>query len=357
MNYLWYKTVRFYVKISLRSYFKKTKVYGVENIPKNQAVLFVGNHRNGLIDPIMIATTSAKVHLFLTRASAFKNPIANVLLRSINMIPIYRIRDGKDSLKKNQEIFEACFKEFEKKGSVLMFPEGNHGLLRRLRPLSKGFTRIAFGYLDKYPKKDLFIVPVGLNYSNMQEKAGSVSVYYGKAILVNNFYNPTDEKKAIDLLKEKASNSLKELSTDIDDVENHAKIERVLIYKGIDFLDPFKANKLIATTSDWNIPTPLPKHKKSLSEIVIQSLFTINTLIPMLIWRYLKDKPKDIVLIPTFRLGLSAVLIPLFYLLQSWIVCSLSNPYWGFIYLISSILLLVIYKNSIHTDSFTTNPS
>lgn len=357
MSTLWYKTIRFYVKLGLRSYFKNTKVYGIENIPKNQPVLFVSNHRNGLLDPIMIATTSSRIHLFLTRASAFKNPIANFLLRSINMVPIYRIRDGIDSIQRNQEIFEACFNEFEKNSSVLIFPEGNHGLPRRLRPLSKGFTRIAFGYIDKYPNKNLLIIPVGLNYSNMQKKASSISVYYGKPILVNDFYDPENENDAIDLLKEKVSDTLKELCTHIDDVENHAKMERVLIHKGIDFLDPAKANKMIAETSDWDIPIAIPKPKKTFYQTIIQILFRTNTVIPILIWNSLKHKPNDIVLIPTFRYGLSIGLIPLFYFLQSLIVSYFSNPYWGFVYFISSVLLLMLYKNSVQTDNFTTKPS
>jgi len=356
LSKLWYKIIRLYVKLGLRSYFQKTQVFGLENIPKNQPILFVGNHRNGLIDPIMVATTNPNIHLFLTRASAFKNKIADILLRSINMIPIYRIRDGLDRIEKNQAIFEACHREFEKKGTVLIFPEGNHGLPRRVRQLTKGFARIAFGYFDSFPNANLFIVPVGLNYSNMQEKGSAVAVYYGKPISVRNYYNPNDEKKAIDSIKEKVSNSLKELTTQIDDLENHTKIERVLSYAGIDFLNPIEANKKINEIEDWNKPVSFPIHKDSLYQKITHVLFFLNSLFPILLWRKLKKKPTDIVLIPTFLFGLSLSLLPIYYLLISGIISYFTNPYWGFVYFISSVLLVLLYKNSIYTNSLTTNP-
>jgi 1-acyl-sn-glycerol-3-phosphate acyltransferase len=357
MKYLWYKIVRFYVKLGLRSYFKKTIVVGKENIPKNQPVLFIGNHRNGLIDPIMIATTSSRIHLFLTRASAFKNPIVDSLLRSINMIPIYRIRDGKDSIAKNQEIFDACHREFNNNGSVLIFPEGNHGAPRRVRNLTKGFARITFGYLEKYPESDIQIVPVGLNYSNFQVKASSIALYYGKPISASNYYNPKNENLSIESLKKRVSEDLKKLTTHIEDLGNHDRIEHVLNEKGIDFLNPISANKMLSKNNNWDIKTSKKKYKRSLPNLILHWLFTINTLIPIFIWNKIKSKFKDNVMVPTIRFGLSLALIPLYYLLQSLLVGYFFNYKWAIIYFIGSILLLLLYKNRIYTDSFTTKPS
>jgi len=357
LGYLWYKTVRLYVQFGLRSYFKKTIVIGKEHIPKDCPILFVGNHRNGLIDPIMVATTSSRVHLFLTRASAFKDPIVNFLLRSINMIPIFRIRDGVNTIQKNQEIFDACHREFEMNGSVLMFPEGNHSLPRRIRTLTKGFARIAFGYLDAYPNADLQIITTGLNYSNAQDKGSSICVYYGNPIDVREYYNMEDENQGIETLKDRVCESLKTITTHIDAQHNHEEVETYLIHKGIDFLDPIKANKIIAETTQWDVVTKKLPHKKSLWAKFIQLTFTINTLIPIRIWNRLKDKPKDIVLVPTFRYGLSLGLVPLCYMLQSVLIGLFSSALIGLLYFIGSILVLLLYKNSIYTDSVTTKPS
>ncbi len=357
-KYYWYRIVRFYVKLGLRSYFKKTTVIGKENIPKKGAVLFIGNHRNGLLDPIMIATTNSRIHLFLTRASAFKNPIVDYLLRSINMIPIYRIRDGKNTIAKNQEIFEACHREFQMDGTVLMFPEGNHGAPRRIRNLTKGFARITFGYFDKYPDKDVLIVPVGLNYSNVQAKASCIAVYYGKPFSARDYYEPKDENVAIEKFRDRVNDELKELTTHIEDLANHDEIEQSLIDKGIDFLDPYEANKLLDKTSNWDVKESTKTQKRHpVLNLILHGLFTINTLLPIVLWNNVKSNIKDKVLVPTIRFGLSLGLIPIYYLLQSFIVGYFFNYKWAIAYFIGSILLLHLYKNSTQIDNFTTNPS
>ena len=82
------------------------------------------------------------------------------------MIPIYRIRDGRESLKNNQAVFDLCSDLLQQKEAILMFPEANHNLKRRVRPLSKGFTRILFNTLLQAPETDIQIVPVGINYKD-----------------------------------------------------------------------------------------------------------------------------------------------------------------------------------------------
>ena len=141
-------------------------VFGKNNIPKKGAILFVSNHQNALIDPILMATTNPRDIHFLSRASAFKNSVANKLLRALNMIPIYRIRDGVNTIEKNYAIFEHCVKLLNAKKAVGIFPEGEHHLERRINPLKKGFVRIILSTLQKYPELKIQIVPVGVNYNH-----------------------------------------------------------------------------------------------------------------------------------------------------------------------------------------------
>ena len=77
-----------------RTYFKKLKFHGKEKIPNNAGIIYAVNHQNAFLDPISIASQSNTALNFLARADIFKNKIANKLLRSFNMLPIYRQRDG-----------------------------------------------------------------------------------------------------------------------------------------------------------------------------------------------------------------------------------------------------------------------
>ena len=346
MKYLWYKTMRQYVKFGVRLFFKEIRVEGLQNIPKDKALLFVSGHRNGMIDPIIISTSNNLIHYYLTRASSFKNPMADKLLRSLNLIPIYRIRDGVDSIKKNAAIFDACASVFKKKESVIIFPEGEDGLVRHIRTLKKGFARIIYHYLDKNPDAEVMIVPVGLNYNNVFVPGGTVTVIYGNAFSSKEFHNPEAPNEAFETLKLRVKDELVKLTTHIEDLENHDKIVGVLKSKGIDFLDPKKANKVLATTTDWDIKTTSNKQQQSFFSKVLHLLFSVNTFFPLLIWRKLKHTINSIKLVPTFKFGLSLALIPFFYLVQSVILGFFTNYKWALTYLVFSIVLLVLYKNN-----------
>ena len=79
---------------------------GKENIPKKGAVLFVVNHPNGLIDPLIVAVNNPRAQHFLVRAASFKKPLIKRFLGTLNLMPIYRMRDGVKQLGNNKDVFE-----------------------------------------------------------------------------------------------------------------------------------------------------------------------------------------------------------------------------------------------------------
>ena len=126
-----------------------------------------------------------------------------------------------------------------------MFPEGDHHLNRRVRPLNKGFTRIIFGALKKYKDLEIYIVPVGLNYDTHISYPQSVSIYYGKAFLANNYYNEDDLHRLTKQLVTKTSDELKLLTTHIGDLETYDSKILKLEALNADFLNPIDTNKLL----------------------------------------------------------------------------------------------------------------
>ena len=96
------------------------------------------NHPNGLIDPLIVAVNNPRIQHFLVRASAFKKPLIKRFLESLNLMPIFRIRDGVKQLGKNTEVFEKCFDLLNQQKALMIFPEGSHNHKRNVRKLSKG---------------------------------------------------------------------------------------------------------------------------------------------------------------------------------------------------------------------------
>jgi 1-acyl-sn-glycerol-3-phosphate acyltransferase len=336
---IWYKVVRFYVKIGLFFTLKKISVHGKENIPKTGAILFVANHQNALIDAILIPTTNNRNIHFLTRASAFKNKLADKILRSLNMIPVYRLRDGKNSIEKNIAIFEQCFEFLKNEKALQVFVEGEHHQLRRVIHLKKGFARIILGTLQKYPDLNIEIVPVGINYNYHLKYPCSTSIYYGKPINANQFFDVKNPDFRFQAIIKEVRDALKKLTLHIEDTKNYDEILSKLNAANVNYLKPIKANKLLEKVNEL-----VPQNEKRAINwlLPLYLLAKINSVFPLLIWYYLKPKIKDIIFTNTFRFALITTVFPLFYLIQSFIIYIFFNLNYALIYLLTCIILGII---------------
>jgi len=341
MKRIWYHLVKIYIRTGLHFYFKEIKVIGKENIPKKGALLFVSNHKNALIDPLLIATTTTRNIHFLTRASAFKIKFVRWILSTVNMLPIYRLRDGKETLAKNNEIFQKCYNILNKKRSLLIFPEGTHDIRRWVRPLSKGFTRITFGALAQNEELDLTIVPVGLNYSKADEYAECVAIYYGKPIAVNQYYNQDNINESTLELKTIVHEKMKGLTTHIDDIENSDKILKKL--GNANFLDPTMTNKMLANLNENASPINdiLPK-KPSFVWRLLKLVVGVNSIIPLFIYKLIEPNIQEAEFVSTTKFAIGITAFPLFYGLQALLVYHFFGITVGCLYLILSTMLLYI---------------
>ena len=88
-------------------YFKRIHVHNVENVPKDKPVLLLANHQNALLDALLIATKCGRFSYFLTRAAVFKKSFIGKILKSLQMLPVYRVRDGWSTISNNNAIFES----------------------------------------------------------------------------------------------------------------------------------------------------------------------------------------------------------------------------------------------------------
>lgn len=333
--------MKIYVKIGLFFLFKRISVYGKENIPKKGAIIFIGNHQNALIDAILVPTTNNRISHFLTRASAFKIGIVDLILRSLNMIPVYRVRDGVRSIEKNFEVFEQCIEILKQEKAIQIFAEGEHHLLRRIIPLKKGFARIILGTLQKYPDLPIYIVPIGINYDSHLNFPSSTSIYYGKPILANQFVDAKNPNLKFKEITNEVSNALKYLTLHVEDSANYDEIIVKLEALEVDYLNPFEANKLLENLKTTPSKTILKKEYSNWFA-PFHLLAKLNSVFPLLIWKYIKPKIQDAVFTNTYRFALITTLFPMFYIMQTLIVYGIFDMNFAIIYLFSSILLGII---------------
>ena len=213
-----------------RVYYRRVIAVGQENIDRGAPNIFALNHQNALMDPLAMIFTSKGQPIFLTRASAFKNKFAARMLYALKMLPVFRIRDGLQSVKQNDEIFLKTIDVIKNRNGLGILPEGNHAGFRRLRQLKKGICRIAFQAEETEDfKLDIQIVPVGIEYSNYFKFRQVVTVIYGKLFGFRELHDEYRKKpqRALTMLKEKISDRMKELIIHIESEDDYEAIDEL----------------------------------------------------------------------------------------------------------------------------------
>lgn len=341
MKKIWYLFVKYYMRLGFTFYFKKIMISGVKNIPEKKAVLFVANHQNALIDPLLIGAMTPRELNFLTRADVFDKPFVRALLSTVNMLPIYRIRDGMTNLSKNEEVFDKCRNILYNKGTLLIFPEGNHNIRRRLRVLSKGFTRIIFSALEAHPDLDIDVIPVGINYTNAKKYGSSVHIIFGQPISIDHSFAIDASNGASTSLKDEVAREMKKLITHVEDLEHYDQL--VQGFKEEAFLYPDKFNKMLSKMDPEQLAPPAKQEDQF---NFLHPLFTANSIITILIWKWLLPKVAEEEFISTYRFSLGMTLLPLCYILQAGLIAHFLTDTAGILYLLISILIAYLYVKS-----------
>jgi 1-acyl-sn-glycerol-3-phosphate acyltransferase len=214
-----YAALRKYTAFIESLYYREICIINRENIPENDPVIFAPNHQNALMDALSILLHIEKQPVFMARADIFKKESTKKFLHFLKIIPVFRIRDGVDNLSQNDETFSTCLKVLQSGQSVGMMPEGNHGEQRRLRPLKKGISRLAFKAQEEFGESaKLKIVPVGIEYSDYSNFRSRLLVIFGKPMEVSEYMERYKEnpQNTLNLFREKLAEELKKYMLDID---------------------------------------------------------------------------------------------------------------------------------------------
>lgn len=229
---LFYDISNLYICNHVRKiFFSSFKVEGKENIPpKGTPTILISNHQNGLMDALVILSAMPRnsFGVFLARADIFKNDTLAKILRWLRIMPIFRQRDGAESLDRNDEVINKSAQLINDGYPIYIFPEGQHQEGHFLGNIKKGFARISFDAAEKNNYTEhMVILPMGHHYEDYFEDRAPMSVRFGKPIQLREYYELYRENppKARLELAEKAAESLKKLIIDIHSPEYYEEIE------------------------------------------------------------------------------------------------------------------------------------
>src|SRR5690606_16980199 len=232
----------------------------------------------------------------------------------IHMLPVYRVRDGFSTIQQNQGTFDLTYEVLRKNGSVIIFAEGSHSLIRNLRPLSKGFTRMAFGLKEKYPETQPVILPVALDYSAHKRSGGKVRITIGKAIAVD----MSSSKSG--LLTKSVEHALKELGVEIPE-ENYEQDLARLIENDVDLTSRADV-KLFLETGE--VPNPISEPSGLKNKLMKIFHFPLYWL-----WLWKKPSVQDPVFSSTWKFMIGFALAPIYYFFLFWLAMDTSLGSWA----------------------------
>jgi 1-acyl-sn-glycerol-3-phosphate acyltransferase len=176
-----YQLLKIWVRLGLPFFAKSISITGREKLAIRGPLVLAVNHPNSFLDAILLGAFMHHPVHFHTRGDVFKKSWVRRLLTCINMLPVYRLRDGKDKLSLNQQTFEKSQAVLNKNGILLVFVEGFCAYQTTLQlPLKKGAPRV----IEACWRKGLpvRVLPVWLYYSSFRQYGKCLELHLGEVI-------------------------------------------------------------------------------------------------------------------------------------------------------------------------------
>jgi len=209
-------------------YYRKVIVIGRENLNNKFPKILAPNHQNALMDAMAIVCSTRGQQVYLARADIFKKKFIASILYFLKLLPVYRIRDGYDSLRQNDEIFRKIIDVLKNNKPLVILPEGNHAGYRRLRQLKKGIFRIALQTEESENfTMGIKIIPVGVDFSDYHRFRSVLTIIYGRAIDVSEYKKQYEENPnvAYNMFRNRLSDELKKYMVHIDSDQDYEALD------------------------------------------------------------------------------------------------------------------------------------
>jgi len=332
------------LRLPLGIYLRKIHFENVENFTKEVPVLIASNHPNSFLDGVIFEHFSRRRVYTLARGDAFLKPVANYMLRSMRILPIFRATDAaaKVARKGNAQTMDELYERFLLKHCILIFTEGIAYPEKAIRRLKKGTGNIAVEMLKRSDyTMDLHVVPTALNYTAFGKQMQTVHVSYGEPIRLLDHIEllKEDEKAFADMVTEKVRVKFEKdiVITKGEYTEEKEFLHDLMVnenYRPLTFksTEPWKLSIAKANAMDENLASKvqlyrasLKKHKVSDANVgnrsfdflsALVAIFTLGVSFPIyLVWNVLlvgikalvQSKFKGIVFRDSVRIGFGMI--------------------------------------------------
>lgn len=164
----------------------RTRIHGVENIPKRGPFLLLPNHQS-VLDPLIVQASCPRTVHAMTKSTQFSKPFMRWLLPRVGAFPTRRYRVDAQAVR-------VTLRELGRGRGVAIYPEGERTWDGAMQPLRRGTVKLLL-------KSGVPIVPCGISglYDvwprwSKRPRRCPVVVRFGEAIE----FGPHDDRTARD---------------------------------------------------------------------------------------------------------------------------------------------------------------
>ena len=188
--------------LAIKLFFNRISIQNKQIAPKSGPVIFVANHPNFFMDPLIVGSYCPRKLYFFAKSTLFNSSIKKWALTKFNLVPVYRKIDDKENMGGNINSFKKGYEILEKNAAFLIFPEGVSIGKRVLEKLKTGAARIG---LEAEFKNDfnlnIVIIPIGLSYSDQVRFRSNIMIRFGDPIKLDNFEKDYKTNKVETVIK------------------------------------------------------------------------------------------------------------------------------------------------------------
>jgi 1-acyl-sn-glycerol-3-phosphate acyltransferase len=191
---LLYQLIKIIIRLALKIFCPELVVNNRRLLKLEGPVLIAANHPNSFFDAILIGALFTRPVHFLARGDAFRKAWHGKLLRLLNMIPVYRLSEGKENLGLNETAFQRSKEILSQGGIVLIFIEGICVNKHALQPFKKGAARIAS---ESKSLTGFKVLSMGIAYNSFHRFGKRVNIGIAEPVPARSLFIFEEEAKNI----------------------------------------------------------------------------------------------------------------------------------------------------------------
>lgn len=256
-----YGFAKFLLRVTAEFFFSKHHIINFEKLRTGKPLVVCANHASAHLDGILIMIFSRRRFHVLVRADIFKKKWVANLLAKINLIPIYRMRDGINNLEKNSETFDLCYEILKRNEAIIIFPEANCEAERKLRKLHKGAAKIAMMAEERSNfQLGVEMVSLGITQEKITSSGGRIFLEASEPFSLKPYFDAykQNNNRALNDIINDIETDLRKVLPVVENTDDEYLFEKLVTrVDSIDHLELWKKRAKIINSSDKELKTVL----------------------------------------------------------------------------------------------------